>query len=349
MLPFKQLTEEPEVTGDRVEDEVRAALTAAEDADASPVERAEMLMEIAMGLQQRPKTVGHIAAAIALYDRALGLCPEDERLLQARVTARKGTALLIMPEEGAEAQKAARAAFEAAIPIFTAFGRPEELAEAEMNLGLAIQNLAGRHKARITDAVSAYQRALRTFDKIRFPKEFAILQNNLATAFLSMPFTDQRAKMREALAVQAFEEGLKIVSLIDHPAEYAMLQNNLGNALQYASSSHAVDNNLRAIEAYDEALKVRTREAMPLEYANTISNKANCLWNLPDDPENPSFGNRANLMLARDYYRESGGIFSRAGDAEKARVVAEACGEIERELMVLSPANGFDNHARTSQ
>ncbi|WP_227651756.1 hypothetical protein, partial [Klebsiella pneumoniae] len=81
-----------------------------------------------------------------------------------------------------------------------------------------------------------------------------------ATAFLSMPMTDERGKMREALAVQAFEEGLKVVNLIDYPTEYAMLQNNLGNALQYVSSSHTLENNLRALDAYDEALKVRTRE-----------------------------------------------------------------------------------------
>jgi hypothetical protein len=112
-----------------------------------------------------------------------------------------------------------------------------------------------------------------------------------------VPFSDERSKMREAVAVQAFEEGLKVVNIIDHRSEYAMLQNNLGNALQYASSSHVAQNNLRALDAYDEALKVRTREAAPLQYANTIANRANCLWNLPDDPEHPEDGNRANLAL----------------------------------------------------
>ena len=87
-----------------------------------------------------------------------------------------------------------------------------------MNLGVVLQSLAGAGRARITDAISAYQRALRTFDRTRHPEEFAILQNNLATAFLSIPFTDERGKMREALAVQAFEEGLKVVTLIDHPS-----------------------------------------------------------------------------------------------------------------------------------
>jgi tetratricopeptide (TPR) repeat protein len=154
--------------------------------------------------------------------------------------------------------------------------------------------------------------------------------------------------MREALAVRAFEEGLKVVNIIDHPAEYAMLQNNLGNALQYASSSHAVENNLRALDAYDEALKVRTRENRPLEYANTIANKANCLWNLPDDPENPERGNRANLLQARDHYAEARAIFVASGEVEKGKMTGEALFQIERELMGSATTNGSGAHQHTT-
>ncbi len=329
----------------RVEEDVRAALAVAEDVAASPAERAEMLMEIAIGLQQRPKTPEQLVAAVTLYDKALSICPQDIPLLKARITARKGTALQATPEQGTSFLEAARDAFETAIPLLTEFGTKEELAEAEMNLGLALQGLAGFGLARITDAISAYQRSLRTFDRARFPEEFAILQNNLATAFLSIPFSDERAKMREALAVQAFEEGLKVVNLIDHPSEYAMLQNNLGNALQYASSSHAVENNLRALDAYDEALKVRTRETTPIEYANTIANKANCLSNLPDELERPDAGNRANLTQARAYYAEAREIFVSHGEIDKARIVAEAAIDIERTILALPETNGKGGYA----
>ena len=209
-----------------------------------------------------------------------------------------------------------------------------------MNLGVVLQALAGAGRARIADAVSAYQRALRTFDRTKHPTEFAILQNNLATAFLSMAFADERAKMREAMAVRAFEDGLEVVNLVDHPAEYAMLQNNLGNALQYAASSHAIANNLRALEAYDEALKVRTRDNAPLAYANTLANRANCLWNLPDDPERPERGGRGNLTLARAAYEEARSIFATHGEPEKARIVAAAMDQIGRELLDLAPADG---------
>jgi tetratricopeptide (TPR) repeat protein len=323
-----------------VADEIRAALSAAEDADATPSERAQMLMEIAMGLQQRPKSPDQLHSAVRLYDKALAICPRDMRLLRTRILARKATALQAVPERGTLSLEQARILFEEAIPQLIDCGRPEEVAEAEMNLGLVIQSLAGAGRARITDAISAYQRALRTFSKVAFPREFVILQNNLATAFLSMPMTDERGKMREALAVQAFEEGLKVVSLIDHPSEYAMLQNNLGNALQYLSSSHPIENNLRAIEAYDEALKVRTREVSPLEYANTICNKANCLWNLPDDAENPDRGNRANLLQARAFYTEAREIFMAHGDLEKARIVADALDQAAREILAIPAANG---------
>jgi len=316
----------------RLANELEAALAAAEDDTASARERAEMLMEIALGLQQRPKTPDHLAGAVALYDRALDVCPGNERLLRARITARRATALQAMPEDGTQSLEAARAAYDEAIPALAELGRKEELAEAEMNHGLVLQYLAGTGRGRLTDAIAAYHRALRTFDRTRHPAEYAILQNNLATAFLSMPATDESAKMHEAFAVQSFEEGLKVVTLIDHPVEYAMLQNNLGNALQYASSTHLVENNLRALDAYDEALKVRTVETTPLEYANTIANKANCLMNLPDDPATPERGSRANLARAAAYLEEAAGIFRTHGEWTNAEIVAEPLAELRREL-----------------
>ena len=70
---------------DRLPDELRAALGVARDPEFSAVERAEMLIEVAMGLQQRPKTPDHLFAAVSLYDEALALCPEDDRLFAARI------------------------------------------------------------------------------------------------------------------------------------------------------------------------------------------------------------------------------------------------------------------------
>jgi hypothetical protein len=167
------------------------------------------------------------------------------------------------------------------------------------------------------------------FTRETHAQEFAILHNNLAIAYLSIPLTDERAKMREALAVQSFEEVLKVVNLIDHPTEYAMIQNNLGNALQYAASGHPLENNLRALAAYEEALKVRNARDTPLEYANTLANKANVLRNLPDDPLESSVG--ANLDSARALYEEALALFARSRQLGSAALVEEALAEIARE------------------
>ena len=315
--------------GSRFREEIDAALAAVKREEATPAERVEMLVEIAMGLQQKPKHPDQIQGAVRLYRKALEICPPEEGLLRERTRARMATALQLIPAPDARYLDQAVEALNQARPVLESLGVPEEVAEVDMNLGLILQSLADAGRARITDAISSHQKALRVFRRDSHPQEFAILQNNLATAFLSIPLTDERASMREALAVSSFEEGLKVVNLNDHPSEYAMLQNNLGNALQYASSSHAVENNLRALEAYDEALRVRTRRDMPVAYANTIANKANCLRNLPDDPTRPESGNTANQAEARRLLMEASKIFEQYGDPDKAGLVVEALSEME--------------------
>lgn len=291
-----------------------------------------------MGMQARPKTPDQLHQAVALYDRALATCPGDAPLLQARIRARQGTALQALPDGGLSALRKAQACYEQALPLLRDKARPEESAEAEMNLGLVLQAMASSGAARIHDAIQCYHRSLRVFVRETWPQEFSILHNNLAIAYLSIPLSDERSKMREALAVQSFEEVLKVINLVDHPTEFAMIQNNLGNALQYASSGHPLDNNLRALAAYDEALKVRNARDTPLEYANTISNRANVLRNLPQDPDSPLSGRQGSLMRARALYDEARRIFDSVGQDGNAAVVSDALAEIELELTGASVA-----------
>ncbi len=170
----------------RPADAAEAALAAAfETADAG--RRAQLLMEIAAGLQQDARAPDHIAVAIGLYDHALDACPAEDLLLRARILARQGSALQIVPGPGIDALEAARGRYEAALPDLRAGGREAEIAEVEMNLGLVLQSLAGASAARLTDAIAAYRRALRVFDAQRYPVEYAIVQSNLATASLLLP------------------------------------------------------------------------------------------------------------------------------------------------------------------
>lgn len=319
------------------------ALAALDSPEFSDEEKVQMLMQTALTLQTRPPSPKQLYDAVVLYDKALSLCPPTEILQHARMRALKASALQMIPDHDSSHLEEARKEIESALPVLEASGEPEELAEVHMHLGLILQALASANKARITEAIVFYQKALLTFGKESFPTEFAILHNNLATAYLSIPLTGEKAKMREALAVQSYQAALEVITLENDPSEYAMLQNNLGNALQYAASGHPVENNLRALKAYDEALRVRNARLSPLPYANTISNKANCLLNLPDAPGdsgNAQLSNRLNLAQAKTLYLEAREIFREHGEKDKASMIDECLGEIQSQLDLLGPYDG---------
>ncbi|MEH2388889.1 MAG: hypothetical protein V7K14_24595 [Nostoc sp.] len=311
---------------------VKAALAAVASESATAEEKIQMLIEIAQGFQKKPKAAQDLRNAVGLYYRAYEMCGEEYPLLKARSQVGMAGTLQAIPDADYQLLLQAKTGYEEALPILQQLASPEEVAETQMNFGLVLQSLVPFNLARITDSIQAYHEALRVFTWENYPQEYAILYNNIAIAYLSMPLASEREYLRQGLAVQSFEVALKHINLIDHPREYAMLQNNLGNALQYLVSSHPLDNNLRAIAAYDEALKVRNSKDTPLEYANTISNKANALFNLPDDQEKPEAGNPKNLLQARIYYQEALEIFTKYQQIGQVEVVAQALQDVEAEI-----------------
>lgn len=311
---------------------VKAAMDIIASSPATTQEKIEMLIEMAQGFQKKPKTAQDLWNAVSLCHQAYDLCDEDNLLWQARAKVGIAVALKAIPDVGEQLLLEAKERFQEALPILEQLATPVELAEAQMNFGLVLQSLVPFNLAQMTDSIQAYQKALQVFTWQKYPQEYAILHNNIAIAYLSIPRTSEREYLRQGLAVQTFEEALKHIELISHPREYAMLQNNLGNALQYLPSSHPLENVVRAIAAYDEALKVRNPKDTPLEYANTISNKANALWNLPDNPEKPEAGNLKNLLQARDYYQKAWEIFTQHEQIEQAQVVKQVLQEIEIEI-----------------
>ncbi|MEL6342417.1 MAG: hypothetical protein AAFV53_04750 [Myxococcota bacterium] len=312
---------------------ITAAVERIAAGEPSPLRRAEALVEVAVDLQRQPRDPQQLVDAIFLYDQAARMAA-DAPLAYARATAGKGSALRRMPGAGLDVIVAARDAFEEALPLLRARGEPEEVAEVEMSYGLVLQTLAGAHKAPLPHAIQAYQRALRFFNATQHPREYAILHNNLATAYLSMRMDPQRGPLREALAVQSFQEALRCVTLESDPVEYAMLQNNLGNALQATRTTRPFEHLTRAVEAYDEALKVRTAYDTPVEFANTIANKANALMNLPDDPDEPGQGNPDNLNQAVGLLAQARDVFARHQLADRAQVVEQLRAQLAAELEV---------------
>lgn len=315
---------------------VKAALDAISLESATTEEKIQMLIEIGTGLQKKPKMAQDLHNAMGLFERAYQMCGEEYILLKARAKVGMAGTLQMIPDGDSQMLQQARADYEEALPILQQLATAEEVAEVQMNLGLVLQSLVSENLAQINESIHAYHEALRVFTSEEYPQEYAILYNNIAIAYLSMPMSSEREYLRQALAVQSFEIALQHINLIDHPREYAMLQNNLGNALQYLVSSHPIENNLRAVTAYNEALKVRNLQDTPLEYANTISNKANLLFNLPDDPEKPELGNPQNLLKAEEYYQEAWRIFTENQQLEQAEIVAKALQDLTAEIQAFS-------------
>ncbi|MBD2292761.1 hypothetical protein H6G06_04490 [Anabaena sphaerica FACHB-251] len=319
---------------------VKAAIAAIASESATTEEKIQMLIELANGLQKQPKSPDDLWSAVKLYEQAEELCSQDYLLLKARAKVGMATALRSVPDDSAELLIKSKTAYQEALPTLQELGSSVEIAEAQMNLGLVLQSLVPFNLAKIGDSIQAYNQALQVFTCQKYPQEYAILSNNIAIAYLSIPGSKERKALCEGLAVQTFEEALKQINLIEHPREYAMLQNNLGNALQYLQSTHPVENNLRAVTAYDESLKVRNPKDTPLEYANTIANKANALINLPDNLENPEAGNYQNLLQAKKYYQEAWEIFQQHQQTEQAQMVAQTLQEITAEIAALSRYSG---------
>ncbi len=313
---------------DRVAATVTAALRMVEEADHDIEERIAMLVELARQLRDRPRRREDLLAARRLLERALELAGSGRPLAAARVRVQLAAVLRELPDGGIAALEAARDLLVEARPVLEREGDAEERADLDMLLGVVLHALANSGRVALREAVAAYQRALRVFDRERHPREFALLQNNLATAFLAMAFADTAGGMREALAVQCFEAGLAALDPRAHPREWAMLQNNLGNALQSVRSGHPLANRLRALEAYRAALRVRDRERAPVEYANTVANLAQCLLALPDDPERPEAGNPRRRREAARLLAEAHALFTAHGETARAAAVAELLDEL---------------------
>lgn len=302
---------------DMAQSQFAAALAMVEREDAPAEDKAQMLMDMARGLQQQARGETDYKLAARLFGQALDWAAAGPALLRARIRAARAEAASMAPDAGLQDLEHARDEMAAVLPTLREQGEAVEAAAAAMALGLILQSLAGLGRATLAEAIAAYQQALRVFTAQAWPLEFALLHNNLATAYQAMPAGSPGARMAEALAVQSFEAALAALDRRRHPREYAMLQNNLGNALQYAASGHPLQNQLRAIEAYEDALTIRSERDSPVEFASTMANLGNCLGNLP--PGAVDFDARARAQQALAAAER---IFRAYGQFERADLVA---------------------------
>lgn len=161
---------------------------------------------------------------------------------------------------------------------------PDLRANAQITLGAALQQHPfGDRRANQRWAEVAFQAALAHFTEGRSPRDYAMVQNNLAGLYWTLAGLgeDVRANLRAAEA--AHHEALKYTLEATQPLLYAMRHNNLGAvyiALAQLDGEEARAWLLKAEVAYKEALKYWLADRVPQYYAGTQYNLGNTYHDL---------------------------------------------------------------------
>ncbi len=124
----------------------------------------------------------------------------------------------------------------------------------------------------INRAIKAYQNALKMYIEEQFPVDYAMIQNNIGNAYVTMAEVEDTAQNCKK-SIKAYQNALKIYTEKQFPIQYVMTQNNIGNAyVRLAEVEDKTQNCKKAIESYKNALKIRTVEQFPIKYAMTQNN-----------------------------------------------------------------------------
>jgi tetratricopeptide (TPR) repeat protein len=129
-------------------------------------------------------------------------------------------------------------------------------------------------------ALKAYQLALSKINPQTRPSTYAMIQNNLGSAYSDLA---QRQNPAENLqqAITAYQLSLQYRQIEGDASRYAATQNNLGTAYwNLAQHQNPIDNLQQAIAFYSAALRQYDPDQEPLHYAMLQNNLGTAYWNL---------------------------------------------------------------------
>lgn len=150
----------------------------------------------------------------------------------------------------------------------------KQIASDIIDLSKLIQELPSGDKAsHIEIAIAGYKVAFNVFNRTLFPREWAMVQNNLGIAYCQRIQGDKVENQEDA--IKAFKSSLKIIIHSEFPQEWAITQSNLGNAYFYRVKGNRAENIECAIKAYTAALEVITRSTLRSEWAMMQNNLGN--------------------------------------------------------------------------
>ncbi len=126
----------------------------------------------------------------------------------------------------------------------------------------------GERATNLEIAITGYELAKKIFSKK--DKKWAMLQNNLGTAYCNRIYGDLGENVEKA--IDSFKLGLEVYTFKAFPKDWAMLQNNLGNAYCKWIRGDRLENIELAINAFQNALRVYTMDKFSSQWALIQSN-----------------------------------------------------------------------------
>lgn len=250
---------------------------------------------------------GKTEDALSLLESALKLVKSISPIFEALILFKK-TKLLI---EHRGVSYAAVALLEELQRKLSDTGADYLKAEISFNLGNAYSSLGN-----LTNAVKYYWEALEFFTYEKNPYMYALINNNMGLAHLSVGVSDLEDQVRLAYGVQCLKNALKVFTRDTYPKEWASTTMNYANALQYLPTADPIKNLLKALDLYREVLEYRMKMRDEVGCARTLANMGNALAHL------------GKLSEAKDHLIKALEIFKKHGMEEEASGILEILEEI---------------------
>lgn len=151
---------------------------------------------------------------------------------------------------------------------------------------------ADRSVTYLEQGIAAYQLALRRTHPQARSQSYAMIQNNLGSAYGDLArYRDPATTLQRS--VQAYEEALRYRKPTEDPARYAATQNNLGTTYwNLAQHQQPIQHLQQAIAAYQEALSYYSEAREPLHFAMIQNNLGTAYWNLAQ--HDPAIAGKSN-------------------------------------------------------
>ncbi|MCT7957634.1 CHAT domain-containing protein, partial [Laspinema palackyanum] len=132
--------------------------------------------------------------------------------------------------------------------------------------------IRGERGENLERAIGCYEAALTVYTPSAYPEDWAMTQNNLASAYSNRIRGERGENLERAIA--CYEAALTVRTRSAYPEKWAMTQNNLAVAYGDRIRGERGENLERAIRCYEAALSVYTPSAYPEDWATTQNNLA---------------------------------------------------------------------------